>query len=124
MKILSRLAITLLILVSSGASPLLAHSFPEQETPAAGQSVANAPSEVVLKFDAPIEKLFAKLDVLNIGGQKVSEGVPAISDDGYRLSVKLGKLAPGKYTVHWEVVCVDSHHTNGSYQFTVAGSAQ
>ena len=28
-------------------------------------------------------------------------------------------LVPGEYTVHWQAVSVDTHHTQGNFQFTV-----
>ena len=28
-------------------------------------------------------------------------------------------LAAGAYTVHWHAVSVDTHHTQGTFQFTV-----
>jgi len=100
-----------------------AHSFPEKESPSAGENIASPPSEVVINFDAPIEKLFAKLEVTGADGQNLAVGAPQISDDGIRLSVKLGALKPGDYTVKWAVVCIDTHHTNGSYTFTVANGS-
>jgi hypothetical protein len=97
-----------------------AHSFPEKESPSAGQKIASPPSEVVIDFDAPIEKLFAKLEVTGADGQNLAAGAPQISDDGIRMSVKVPALKPGDYTVKWAVVGIDTHHTEGSYTFTVA----
>ncbi len=88
-----------------------AHSFPEKETPTAGEKLASPPSEVVIDFDAPIEKLFAKLEVTGPDGQNLAVGSPQVSDDGIRLSVKVGALKPGDYLVKWAVVCIDTHHT-------------
>ncbi|MGH6674956.1 MAG: copper resistance protein CopC [Xanthobacteraceae bacterium] len=35
--------------------------------------------------------------------------------------MKLGRaLKPGIYIVSWHVVSVDTHHTQGTYKFTVA----
>jgi methionine-rich copper-binding protein CopC len=104
------------------SNPILAaaHSFPEKEIPSAGQNVTSPPSEVVIDFDAPIEKLFAKLEVAGADGQNLAVGTPQVADDGRQLSVKLGALKPGDYTVKWAVVCIDTHHTQGSYTFTVA----
>lgn len=97
-----------------------AHSFPEKETPSAGQKITSPPSEVVIDFDAPIEKLFAKMEVTGADGANLAEGGPQISDDGIRMSVKVPALKPGDYTVKWAVVGIDTHHTQGSYTFTVA----
>ena len=104
------------------SSPMMAsaHSFPEKETPSAGQKVASPPPEVVIDFDAPIEKLFAKLEVTGADGQNLAAGAPQVSDDGRQLSIKVGALKPGDYTVKWAVVCIDTHHTEGSYTFSVA----
>jgi methionine-rich copper-binding protein CopC len=107
------------LLSSGGAS---AHSFPEMETPSAGQTVAASPRQIVIKYDAPIEKLFATLRVVDADGEDEAIGGPEVSSDGYTLAVDLRVLKPGDYTVEWAVVGTDTHHTRGSYQFTVAGS--
>lgn len=96
-----------------------AHSFPSHEDPAAGQSLPAPPPEVSIKFDAPIEPLFAQLQVVAPDGKNEALSPPQVGADGYTLSVKVPPLAPGDYTVKWSVVCIDTHHTNGSYQFTV-----
>jgi methionine-rich copper-binding protein CopC len=36
-----------------------------------------------------------------------------------RMSVTLKPLAPGTYKVTWHAVSVDTHRTQGSYEFTV-----
>ena len=113
-------AVALLAIVVSNPIMALAHSFPEKETPSAGQKVASPPSEIVIGFDAPIEKLFAKLEVAGADGTNNAVGAPQVSDDGRQLSVKVGALKPGDYTVKWAVVGIDTHHTEGSYTFTVA----
>ncbi len=97
-----------------------AHSFPESETPSAGQTVASAPAEITINFDAPIEKLFAKLEVTGADGKNEAAGAPQISDDGRRMSVKVNALKPGDYAVKWAVVGIDTHHTQGSYTFAIA----
>jgi methionine-rich copper-binding protein CopC len=110
--------IVLIVGVTAAAS---AHSFPEQETPPAGATLTEPPTQVTIKYDAPIEKLFASLEVLNSAGQNETVGKPEVSPDGWNLSVPVNKLPPGEYTVQWRVVCIDTHHTQGSYSFTVEG---
>jgi len=97
-----------------------AHSFPESETPSAGQKVSSPPAEVTINFDAPIEKLFAKLEVTGADGRDEAAGAPQISDDGRHMSVKIASLKPGDYTVKWAVVGIDTHHTEGSYTFSIS----
>jgi copper resistance protein C len=104
----------------SAALTAWAHSFPEQESPAAGQTLTSPPSEVTIKYDAKIEKLFAKLQVLDTAGRNQAVGEPIYGSDGATLSIKVAPLKPGDYTVKWAVVCVDTHRTQGSYTFTIA----
>lgn len=117
-------ALALIASITIGmVSEASAHSFPEEEHPAAGQRIAAPPAEITIKFDAPIEKLFAKLEVLDAEGKNQTVGAPEISSDNLMLTVKLAPLKPGDYTVKWGVVCVDTHHTEGSYTFTVTGGS-
>jgi methionine-rich copper-binding protein CopC len=121
MKTPTKLLFTVLLIVPMiVATPIAwAHSFPEQESPAAGETVAPPPARVTIKYDAPIEKLFDSLRVLDAAGQDKAAGTPQVSADGYELSVPMSALGPGQYTVQWRVVCIDTHHTEGSYTFTV-----
>ncbi len=118
---LCRVGLPLIAAIIAGVSTATAHSFPQAQSPAAGQTLSASPPAVTIKFDAPIEKLFAKLDVVDAEGKNAAIGSPEIGQDGVSLSVKLGPLKPGEYTVKWSVVCIDTHRTEGSYQFTVAG---
>jgi copper resistance protein C len=113
---------TLLALIVGVTAAASAHSFPEQEIPPAGATLTEPPAQVTIKYDAPIEKLFASLEVLNSAGQNEAVGEPAVSPDGWNISVPVNKLQPGEYTVQWRVVCIDTHHTQGSYSFTVEGT--
>ena len=67
-------AAALLAIVTSYSIRASAHSFPDKESPAAGQKLASPPSEIVIDFDAPIEKLFAKLEVTGADGQNLGGG--------------------------------------------------
>ncbi len=112
-------SIAVLAIVMANGIVASAHSFPESEVPSAGQKVASAPSEVTINFDAPIEKLFAKLEVTDADGKNEAVGTPQISEDARVISVKVNPLKPGDYTVKWAVVGIDTHHTEGSYTFSI-----
>jgi copper resistance protein C len=120
-RALTLLASCVLTLIVGVAASTSAHSFPELQTPSAGATLSQPPAQVIIQYDAPIEKLFASLEVLNSAGQNEAADKPAVSPDGWKLSVPLNKLPPGEYTVHWSVVSIDTHHTQGSYSFTVEG---
>ena len=81
-----------------------------------------APAEVAICFDNPIEKLFARLQVLDSTGVASITGPLTLSSDRRRLSVALKTLKPGEYTVKWSVVAEDSHRSEGSFNFTILGS--
>jgi methionine-rich copper-binding protein CopC len=116
------LAASLFALMAGGLVNASAHSFPEAQSPAAGETLEAPPGQITIKYDAPIEKLFASLQVLDAAGKDETVGAPEISSDQSTLSVKVNSLKPGDYTVKWRVVCVDTHHTQGSYTFTVTGT--
>ena len=110
----------LIAAITAGVSSAAAHSFPQEQNPSAGQTLSASPPGVSIRYDAPIEKLFAKIEVLDANGKNEVVGEPEIGPDGVTLSVKVGALEPGEYTVKWSVIGIDTHHTQGSYQFTVA----
>jgi copper resistance protein C len=105
-----------LLAVPSAAS---AHAFPEAEQPAADSTLASPPAQVSIEFDAPIESLFSKLDVIDSAGHNHDQGKPRVEGSRRTLTVKLKPLKPGDYTVRWSVVAEDGHRTEGSYIFTV-----
>ena len=118
------LSLTIVVALVSTAGAAAAHSFPEHEDPSAGATVAAAPAQVTIKYDAPIEALFDSLQVLDAAGRNKAAGAPQVSADGHELSVAIAPLSPGEYTVKWRVVCIDTHHTEGSYSFTVQGTTK
>ncbi len=110
--------LALFVIVPTAVS---AHSFPEEENPSAGETLTAAPSALSIRYDAPIEHLFAKIEVVDGAGNDVAVSEPKVSSDGLTLSVNLKPLKAGEYIVKWAVVCIDTHHTQGSYTFSVAG---
>ncbi len=116
-----RILATALMLAVGAVMPRVAaaHAFPVGASPRVGCTLDSPPAEVVIDFDSPIESLFTKLEVLDRAGHKETIGDPAVSHDQCQLSVRLGHLAPGEFTVRWSVVSRDGHRTEGSYNFTL-----
>ncbi|MGD0640195.1 MAG: copper homeostasis periplasmic binding protein CopC [Roseiarcus sp.] len=97
-----------------------AHAQLEKATPAVGSTVA-PPAEIRLKFSEGVEPRFSGVALSAEGGAAVPLGAPSVDPaDNSVLIVKVGKtLAPGVYTVTWHAVSVDTHKTQGSFDFTV-----
>jgi methionine-rich copper-binding protein CopC len=115
-----RIANLLLPLALSAAPPAWAHAFLERASPPAGSELAISPPEISITFTEGVEPLFSTIIVRGTNGAAVSSGAPHTAPDNNRLlSVSLPKLSPGAYTVIWHATSVDTHKTEGSYQFTI-----
>ncbi len=99
-----------------------AHAFLDHASPAVGSSVPTAPKSITLWFTQDLEPAFSQVRVTNRAGQRVDAGnaeVPQGKPD--ELQIGLKPLPAGTYTVHWRVVSVDTHTTEGTFTFEVAG---
>ncbi|MHA7683910.1 copper homeostasis periplasmic binding protein CopC [Cupriavidus sp. PET2-C1] len=113
------------IRITAGAIALLyaaaawSHTHLQQQAPAADSTQA-APQEVRLDFSEPLEGALSKIEVTDGAGKRVTANKAAFNAAAPKtLRVPLDKLAPGNYTVDWNVVSIDGHRTKGRYRFTV-----
>jgi copper resistance protein C len=104
---------------ASASTAAFAHAQLERATPAVGGTVA-APSEIRLEFSEGVEPKFSKISVTGpegavpLGAAKTESGNQAV------LIAPISKPLPGGvYKVHWHAVSVDTHHTQGTCEFTV-----
>ena len=104
------------------AAPVWAHAFLDHAVPSVGSTSQGAPSELTLSFTQNIVPAFSGVSVTSAAGASIPAGTARVDpSDPATLHVSLGhKLAPGTYFVHWHVVSVDTHHTSGTYKFTIA----
>ena len=88
--------------------------------PAVGGAVQASPPEVAITFTEGVEPRFSTIEVQDAAGQRVDRNdahtAPA---DNKVFSVGVPQLAPGIYTVVWHATAVDTHKTEGTFQFTV-----
>jgi len=98
-----------------------AHALLRSAVPRVG-STATAVSELWRTFTEPLEAAFSTVILSRSDGTSmVAPKAQADQHDAKVLVVKPSQpLAPGRYKVEWRVVSVDTHHTQGSYQFDVA----
>ncbi len=116
MRILAPLA-GLVALIAAG--PALAHAMLESAVPPVGGTVS-APSEIRISFSEGIEPKFSGVALSGPGGAVPVGKASIAAGDNKVMVVRIGKkLAPGTYTVKWHAVSVDTHHTQGDFDFTV-----
>ena len=102
------------------ATSAFAHAQLEKATPPVGGTVA-PPSQIRLEFSEGVEPRFTGVTLTTPGGASVPLGPPKV-EAGHQnvLIVPIAKPLPsGAYTVHWHAVSVDTHHTQGTFEFTV-----
>jgi hypothetical protein len=112
---LKQIVLTLALLGLSG--PAAAHAFLEKANPPAGEHLRGAPAKIELKFSEALEPAFSGVAVTNAAGADMSAGPSAAS--GAQMSLPLKALKPGRYRVRWHAVSVDTHRSDGRYDFTV-----
>lgn len=108
-------------LVCGFSSLAFAHAHLAEAVPAAGSTLAQAPSEVSIHFTEDLEPRFSNIEVFDKGGHAVTSGPAHLVDgDGDHLAVRVKKLGAGTYKVKWHATATDTHKTQGDYVFTVA----
>ena len=101
-------------------SRVCAHAFLDRAEPKVGSAVASSPAEIKLWFTQDIEPAFSSIKVEDAHGSEVDKK-DTHSDPKNKslLVVSLSQLPPGTYTVTWRVVSVDTHKTQGHFEFTI-----
>jgi methionine-rich copper-binding protein CopC len=102
-----------------GPVPALAHAFLKKADPAVGSTVPASPPTLSLQFTEGVEPLFSTITVLDAQGKPVNLPMPHAEDGGLVLVVAPPPLPPGIYTVVWHATSVDTHKTEGKFNFTV-----
>lgn len=113
-KLVALLLLPALFMGSAGAN---AHANLDHASPAVGSTVGSSPAQVSVTFTQNIERKFSRLEVRNASGARVDSGGASVSGNTMRVGVK--SLPPGSYRVHWHVLSVDTHTTEGSFSFRV-----
>jgi methionine-rich copper-binding protein CopC len=99
-----------------GGAAAHAHAFLDHASPRVGSTVHAAPREVTLWFTQQLEPSFSSAQVRDSSGARVDQGAHA---SGMQLHVPVKSLPPGTYKVHWRVLSVDTHTTEGNFSFRV-----
>ena len=98
-----------------------AHANLAEAHPPPNSTLDSAPEMVSITFTEPIERALSDIRVLDRSGGRADAGGGAVlSEDALTLSMALGALANGTYTVAWRnVSAVDGHSARGAFVFSV-----
>jgi copper transport protein len=123
---LRRIAIAVLlgasaVVASSGVAA--AHALLASSDPAANAVLATAPTSVSITFTEPADPALSTIQVFDASGSPHTSG-PVVSSAPDVLTVPLGPLSDGVYTVTWRTVsAADGHAADGSFAFSVGSAA-
>ena len=97
-----------------------AHAFLDHAEPKVGSTVINSPAEIKIWFTQNLEPVFSTLEVRNAQGKEVDKKDAHLDvKDRSLFLVSLPQLPAGTYTVIWHAVSVDTHKTQGRFEFTI-----
>ena len=113
------LTIVPLLLIALAPVAAQAHAFLDHASPLVGSTVPAAPHEVVLTFTQNLEPAFSTAQVTDSSGARVDQGKAQVG--GNTMTIGLKSIGPGSYKVHWHVLSVDTHSTEGTFTFHVGG---
>ncbi len=96
-----------------------AHAYPTHQAPSAGSTVSTSQKDVAIDFDDGLEPAFSSITVTDAQGKPMTSGKAVVDPSNRKhMSVALGPLTPGEYSVAWVAVAEDGHRTQGHYTFT------
>jgi copper resistance protein C len=112
------LAVALAVMVTPELGD--AHAVLVRSNPASRSTLSHPAGRVDLWFSEALEPAFSTVSVWSAAGAQVDRRDGAVSlADPKRLSVTLGALGPGAYTVRFRVLSVDGHVVEASFSFRV-----
>jgi copper resistance protein C len=115
MKTILSVAVMLVFIASARA-----HAFIDHAEPAVGSKLASPPTVVRIWFTERLEPALSKIQVFDSRGSEVDKRDTKVDPtNGQLLIVSLPVIKAGNYRVSWRAVSVDTHVTNGSFEFEV-----
>lgn len=114
------IAAALAVALLTNVDTAQAHAHLRSATPAVGGTVQASPPEVTISYTEGVEPRFSSVEVQDAAGKRMDKQDAHVAPgDNKVFSVGLPQLAPGIYSVTWHVTAVDTHKTEGTFQFTV-----
>jgi methionine-rich copper-binding protein CopC len=106
-------------LLALPGAPALAHAILLESTPPAGGTVAGPRIGFSLRYNSRIDSKRSRLTLTGPGkSDAVLKLEPGSSEDVLKAEAE---LAPGQYSLRWQVLAIDGHITRGDVPFVVSG---
>ena len=127
MRHVRRAAVAFVALVSMltfSTSAVFAHAVLDNSVPASGATLVDAPPQIVLDFDEPVETSLGFIRLFGSDATRVP--LPSIARDASDKSivrVDVPTLDDDTYVVTYRVVSVDGHPVDGAITFQVGEGA-
>lgn len=98
-----------------------AHAYIVKSSPGENSELKNAPAQVEIEFNEPVEEGFHYIKVYNSNGDRVDTDKPEIKKDNHHImTVKLKKNLPHDvYRAEWNAVSADGHPVSGVIPFSI-----
>ncbi len=112
------------MLVPAQSLPARAHAVLVATTPSNGALLTEAPEEVRLEFNEPVEIALGAVRVFDSSARRIDSGkVTHPEGNPNAVAVKLSPSGAGTYLVAWRVVSSDSHPVSGAFTYSVGRAA-
>lgn len=113
--------VTALAFWALAVSTASAHALLQSADPAPNSAIEVAPAAVTLTFTEMPDQKLSSVRVLDSSGGTVTTGsLSTVAGHSDELSIAIGQLPEGVYTVAWRTVsAVDGHIAAGSYAFSI-----
>lgn len=113
-------AVLLVLLVPS---PVRAHPMLKRSEPSAGAVLPSSPLRIELYFSEVPEMAMTTVSLRGPHGIDTLADFSRDPADRFHITARIPNvLLPGRYAVAWRTAASDGHPTQGSFEFTIAGS--
>lgn len=121
MKLLYRTTLALAFLLVFATGRVGAHAYLDRSVPEDGETLMSSPREIRAWFTEALVHKVSTLTLVDANGNAVA-GTNQQTGGPDMMKLSVPTLAPGTYTAKWQVLSVDTHVTEGSFSFTIAGA--
>lgn len=122
LRLLAPALLLALAVLGFAAAPASAHAVLVDSSPRDGVRLDRSPTQVLLRFDEPVQVVPDGIRVLSAEGDRADAGAARLAAGGRSVVIPLrAGLRDGRnsYLVSWRVVSADSHVVSGSLRFGV-----